>query len=1046
MLNMSKLNLAVFTAIAIFNNSTTFALDDYSREDATLNDIFFLDAHTGWSVGDQGVIWHTPDGGMTWQLQPSGTVCSLRSVFFVDRRTGWAVGGQGLPYTAGGRGLVLHTTDGGTTWQPLSWNQFPRLVRVQFLNSKTGWVWGESSEYYRSGLYGSDSGGRMWAPASGSAGGGWLGGCFFNPDSGVLAGSGGATALVVNRTLTEANPGHLGNRSIRSVKPSNDGSVWAVADGGLILRSGSRGASWSVLSSGMPDEAGAIFDWRGLHAIARSVWVVGRPGTVLLHSADAGTRWQAIPTGQFPPLEAVWFHDQQRGWAAGSLGTILATQDGGRSWQVQRRGGERAAVLSIHGTARSTPLLAHVLFGAERGFLTADLSVVCHKTETEQGKLIASALRAEDAIRVAGGVRSETEWRFPAVPAATSIAHVLAGWDRQNEGQAIRELERRIVIALRTWRPDVVLTDSPNPKSADDPANALVSQVVERAFLSAADPSAFPELVDSARLIPWKVSKLYAATIDHLPNADVVIDSSEISRQPDWAGKPLDDQATLAMSLLSDTYEATSNAIYLHKLASRLPAGSGNEVMSGIVLEPGGPARRRLPTPVEITEAQKRAVQARRNLLSLINRAQTQQVLAQQMNAQVGGLLRDLPPDQAGNLLYNLARTHFTHGRWGDTRDLLEKMLADNPNHLVASEAQRWLIQFYASGEARHREQVASIAGQRELNPKVPPQTPPNNENRNGTEFVTDGPTTARMSFNQKAGAVGGVGSGVPWAQGAIDRSKHLMQEAPLVWSEPQVQFAVAAAQRALGNVKDADKFYTTFSFGRDNGAWSDAARSERWIRDRQGMPAKPVVIAQRASSPPRLDGILDDGTWKATPAITFSSQNQPQQGGGDTQVRISHDQQFLYIALACSSADGESVEAHRPRMRDMDLAMRDHVDLYLDIDRDYCTYYHLAVDDRGCVFEDCWGDRTWKPTWYVASNADEHGYRIEAAIPLGELTDSPPVDGTVWAFNAVRVIPGQAAFSWSRPAGISPRPDGMGLLLFSDGPAAVPPRPAVAN
>jgi photosystem II stability/assembly factor-like uncharacterized protein len=1044
---MSKYHCTFSVIVLLCSGLTAHALDDFSLEDATLNDIFFLDAQSGWAVGDQGVIWHTENGGQTWQQQTSGVFCSLQSVWFIDRRTGWAVGGQGLPYSSSSRGLVLGTVDAGQTWQPLSWEQFPRLVRVQFLNAKTGWAWGESSEYYPSGLFGSDSGGRMWAPASGSAGAGWFAGCFTAPDTGVLAGSGGTTALVLNRTVKPVAFGALGGRAIRSLQASSDGSYWAVADGGLVLRSASRGASWSVLSSGMPDNAAAIFDWRGVHAIARSVWVVGRPGTVVLHSADSGASWQTLPTGQFTPLETIWFHDRQLGWAAGALGTILATRDGGRSWQVQRRGGERTAVLSVHSVAQTAPLLAHVQLGAERGYLTADLAMVSGVPDPENSEGVRRALRGMDAVRVAGGARSESDWRFPAVPVAMSLSQVLAAWDRQNEGHAMKELERRLVIALRTWRPDVVLADSPDPATTSDPTSALVSQVLERAFHSAADPGSFPELIESAGLTPWTASKLYVATSD-TASANIHIDSAEISRQATWAGRPLDDQTTLAMSLLAESYCSTPPSISLRKVTNRLPDNRDDEIMAGIVLEPGGPARRRLPAPVEITEAQRRSVQARRNLLAMISRAQAQPILAQQMNAQVGGLLRDLPADQAGNLLYSLARTHFSQGRWSDTRDLLEKLLNENPNHYIATEAQRWLIQFYASSEARHREQLASVAGQRIVTPSGPPQkSPPGDRSRAGSNVGPDqAPPTARMSLDQKAGAVGGLVSSVPWSQGAVDRAKSLMQSAPLIWSEPQVQFALAAAQRALGNVKDAEKFYTTFSFGRENGSWSDAARSERWIRDRKGMPPKPVIMSQRIGTPPRLDGVFDDGIWKGTAAITIAGHDQQLAEGWQTQLRMAHDQQFLYVAIACSSANGEVVAAQRPRARDMDLAAHDHIDLYFDLDRDYCTYFHLAVDDRGCVFEDCWGDRTWDPTWYVASQSDERGYRIEAAIPIAELTDTPLADGTVWAFNAARIIPGKGVMSWSRPADVVPRPDGMGLLIFSDGPTAAPSRPAVAN
>lgn len=1045
---MSPYRSAVLALFGLLVTTSIHATDDPTIGDASLNDIFFVDAGCGWAVGDQGVIWHTEDGGQSWQLQQSGTVCPLRSVWFIDRNTGWTVGGQGVPYSSVSRGLVLATIDGGRTWQPFSWNQFPRLLRVQFLNAKTGWAWGEASDYYPSGLFSSDSSGRMWAPSAGAVGASWFAGFFMGPETGVLAGAGGTTALLLNRNVTPVTAGSLGGRTIRSLKFSSDGTGWAVADGGIVLRSASRGASWSVLTSGMPDETAAIFDWRGVHAIGRSVWIVGHPGSVALCSDDAGSRWRTVSTGQPVPLEAVWFHDRQQGWAVGALGTILSTQDGGNSWRVQRRGGERAAVLSVHGSPKRTPLLAHVQLGAELGYLVTDLTMVSPARDPENPLQSNAALRVSDAVRAAGAAASQLEWRFPAVSTASSLAQVLAEWDRHNEGHALRDIERRLVIAVRSWRPDVVLSESPDPGDGDDPSAALVAQVLERAFESAADATAFPELIESAELAPWRATKLLAATRNPAAAQSRCV-GADLSHREEWVGRPLDDQANLAMALLADSFCSSDQDLYYRSIMSRIPRGNDDpSVMAGIVLEPGGPARRRLALPAEISDAQRRAAQARRNLLALVNRADNQPILAQQMNAQLAQLVTDLPADQAGTILYRLARLHFDKGRWSQTRELLEKLLNDNPNHLTAAESQRWLVQYYASSEARHRERTAGIVGQSVLKPQVQRRPAPaseQGENPGGKNELTPA-NDVRVAFDQQASAVGGMGSGTPWSRGALDAAKQLMQSAPLVWSEPQLQFTIAAAHRQLGNIKDADKFYATLALGRDAGVWSDAARSERWIRDRKGLPSKPVLVSQRGATPPRLDGVLDDPIWKSASPVSLNSTDRSADDKAATQLRIAHDQQFVYVAVSCETADGRAVPPLRPRTRDMDLTEQDRVEFYIDLDRDYGTYYHFAVDRRGCVFEDCWGDRTWDPIWYVASQSDEHGYRIEAAIPIGELTDMPPVDGVVWAFNAVRIIPGRPVLSWSRPAGANPHPEGLGLLLFSDGPATLPARPALAN
>ena len=85
---VSKLVLAALLLAVAFPSSQKLD-DDPTLEDATLNDVQFVDAMHGWAVGERGVIWHTDDGGGSWQIQPSGTVCSLKAVCSINQKTGW---------------------------------------------------------------------------------------------------------------------------------------------------------------------------------------------------------------------------------------------------------------------------------------------------------------------------------------------------------------------------------------------------------------------------------------------------------------------------------------------------------------------------------------------------------------------------------------------------------------------------------------------------------------------------------------------------------------------------------------------------------------------------------------------------------------------------------------------------------------------------------------------------------------------------------------------------------------------------------------------
>src|SRR5262249_540627 len=141
-----------------------------------------------------------------------------------------------------------------------------------------------------------------------------------------------------------------------------------------------------------------------------------------------------------------------------------------------------------------------------------------------------------------------------------------------------------------------------------------------------------------------------------------------------------------------------------------------------------------------------------------------------------------------------------------------------------------------------------------------------------------------------------------------------------------------------------------------------------------------------------------------------------------------------------CFHPADKHVAPVKNRTHDADLRAFDRVSILLDLDRDYSTAYHLQIDQRGCVAEDCWGDKSWNPRWFVAVRSEATVWTAEAAIPLSALTGDKLLAGKAWGFNAVRVLPGRGVQAWSLPAEVpeeAARPEGMGLLIFAQEEAA---------
>ena len=345
----------MFPLVLLAFLSSASIADDVIVTDARLNDVCFIDAQKGWAVGDRGAVWHTDNGGKLWRRQNSGVDCPLWAVCFLDEKLGWAAGGFTHPYTHASTGVVLTTRDGGETWTHNPKLMLPALRRIGFFSPDRGWATGCRSAMYPSGAFATDDGGRSWRPVPGRNDSPWRAADFLSPRDGALAGRNGALAIVRGGALELAPADGLELRSFSRIRLLRPSYGWLIGEGGLLLATDDLGRNWRSQSGDLPKAIGH-FDFAALAVRGPKVWVAGSPGTLVFHTADAGRSWNTFPTGTTVPIRAMAFSDDQHGWAVGELGTILATDDGGRTWRRQRSGGSRAALLALFAEPQNVPL------------------------------------------------------------------------------------------------------------------------------------------------------------------------------------------------------------------------------------------------------------------------------------------------------------------------------------------------------------------------------------------------------------------------------------------------------------------------------------------------------------------------------------------------------------------------------------------------------------------------------------------------------------------------------------------------------------------
>jgi photosystem II stability/assembly factor-like uncharacterized protein len=973
-------------------------------DDAELTDIFFLDADRGWAVGDRGVVWCTEDGGRQWRLADSPVNCRLESIHFVDENHGWAVGGWSRPYTHKSSGVVMRTENGGRRWIALPQPTLPALKYVHFFDGKRGWAVGNASPMYPSGVFRTDDGGRSWTSVSGVHPRGWLSADFSDPENGFAVSYAGEAGRICARVI---NPEPIPLTLWQPLRAVNlrSGTGWAAGDGGTVLRMMSAGGGWQPVSLSLPDGIADKFDWKCVSAVGPHCWIAGAPGTRILHSADGGQTWELQATNQSLPLHHIQFLDERRGWVAGALGTILATRDGGLTWQRQKGQRTRAAILAICDELNRLPLELFTRCSGDEGYVGV-AEIISHREFEAPVACEASwEDRAQAAVVAVGGSGAGSTWKFPLRQAGLEMPQtsVVEGWDILQGGQSTAHLESHIVRCVRQWRPDVVVICDAKPLTADK-AGSLFRQISVGAVTKAADSEFGPELTTALGLDPWRTSKVLAAC-DGSEAGKITVETSRLATH---LGSCLADYSAIPRGLLQRSWEASPAGLTYQVVSSELPLGTASQdIFSGMVL-PSPSDSRREPCHQAATglDTLSRMAQKRRNLQAMIARGNASEGGNVAWLAQVDDLTRELGPIAGGDLLFQLAEMYRSAGRPSLAADAMDLLVGRMPDHPFADKALLWLVLFYSSGEME-----IYLHG----------ETP------SPAQYLAN----VAPSVNRAPAAKPIVRLAGTRADRAVALGQYLGQNRPTLSAEPSVQFSLAAIERRRSG-GNPGSVYEGILRSSLPAAWIACAKGEQWLADGRGASPKPTLNCVMGKQRPRLDGKLDDEIWKNADAAKLSSP-QGDDAAWPAEAKLARDGQFLYLAARCGKVPGRQYAANPgSRVRDSDLRAMDRIDFLLDVDRDYSTCYRLTVDSRGWAAEACQGDSHWDPNWFVASDQDENSWSIEAAIPLTELSPAIPASRDAWAIGIQRILPGVGIQGWApNPSVQEIEPGEFGYLLF---------------
>lgn len=1028
------------------------------RSDARIHDVCFVNPHIGWAVGDRGSIWSTLDGGANWTLQNSQIDCSLRSVSFADPYRGMAVGGSFVPFTNRSEGVILVTFDGGETWDRQPSPLMPMLHKVKMESRARAWIAGEVSPLSPAGLFHTSDTGRTWVPLPNFQSDGWTDFRFIDPQTGAGITSGGEVRFLHGTAHRTTFPvlgiPLLDATRIAAIElfPALDGAMpngWCVGKQGTVCSTRDLGRTWQ----NTPVNIGAEFDFQAVFARENNVWIAGKPGTMIFHSGDTGRTWNAAATGATVPIHAIRFCDPMNGYAVGDLGTIIATKDGGATWNVQRQGGTRLAILGLFSKAEEIPLELFAHYSSEMGYLggVEILSASNASSEFEN--------RLHEAVSQSGGSCASILWGFSLAPdeQKLSLNRLVQNFDRDTTpGDGLMRFRRQLIRSIRTWKPSVVVVPDSRTKI---PVHQFLARELSEAIPAAADPNVFPEQIREAGLTPWKVARLQMVSRDIQGEVNHFCDD-----YADRVGRSLEDITFSARGLIQTLPEDWYSQIGLQQITSDHQGniGTKTDMFAGITIAPGNEARRvPLENLAEFAEQGRNLARRRSQIMELGAKLMMEQPRNEYFEnrspldtlAVIGELLGEFNVQVRVGILLELGLRAQQKHHGNIAESVYTMMVEQFPQHPYSETALRWLIHYNASREVFwNAQRKIELAAQ---------------ENRPGTpsESAILADRQRRESLRRE--------SVKHYAQ--LLKAYH-----PEAFVSPQVTFALAASLEEQGQFLEAEKTLTGFQESSQNKIWkyraqfnADRLRAMRLqtavsplellSRSREQMKdGTDFLVVKRAKNYPHLDGLFDeeldrqawtdstlisftptpsaDGVtlasaqmakpmplnanlWNEKSLNTMNRNNAPISFG--TQAMFMHDDEFLYIALRCRKNETFTYRPidRAPRPRDPDLSDEDRVEIRLDTDRDFETCYKLVIDHRGWVGDECWKNRSWNPAWFVAREEEEHYWMIEAAIPWEQLTNVRPGPGTLWGIGLRRIVPGAGVESWNA--------DEIGTIFF---------------
>ena len=314
------MKILIFTLL-IIHCSLVFANAQWVLQSSgtkqTLRSVYFVNKHTGWTIGDKGTILKSENGGIKWTKYKNSSIkANLNGVYFVNKKTGWCVGDSGV---------ILKTINKGITWFRQHSGSSNLINSIFFVNSHTGWCVGDNL------VLKTTNAGTNWLIQTGFDTINYYSVNFNNVNSGWICGDRGTIYKTTNGGINWLNKSIL-YHELHSIYFVNDLSGWVAGSTYTLEKTTDGGNNWF----GLWGEKSCLEEnnIKSPPAIYTSVYFINQNtgwftidhafGGEVDKTTDCGVNWfEDYPMTRNQRLQSVYFVNHIIGWAVGENGTIL---------------------------------------------------------------------------------------------------------------------------------------------------------------------------------------------------------------------------------------------------------------------------------------------------------------------------------------------------------------------------------------------------------------------------------------------------------------------------------------------------------------------------------------------------------------------------------------------------------------------------------------------------------------------------------------------------------------------------------------------------